>query len=233
MPNFALRRSRALGGGRLADGARSSSEGDQRMPRAPKPAPRDGSSVDVRSSTSREAASSTSPEAANENRSALAALARALNAIALPAFVLDPCGRILSRNVSAETFLAPNPKSVESSLAAAVTGGQNGLEWDLIPLRGEARSVGFLAVRVSVSQTSALADGVRKAIGQWKLTSRQGQVLELLAQGFTNAEIAEALGIRETTVEFHVAGIFDKAGVENRTTLIARLMGPRNGRADV
>ena len=38
--------------------------------------------------------------------------------------------------------------------------------------------------------------------------------------------IAETLGITERTVEFHVKGIFDKAGVDNRATLFAKLLEP-------
>lgn len=56
----------------------------------------------------------------------------------------------------------------------------------------------------------------------WNLTKRQGQVLALVARGLTNALIAESLGIAERTVEFHVTAVFDKAGVDNRATLIAR-----------
>lgn len=56
----------------------------------------------------------------------------------------------------------------------------------------------------------------------WKLTLRQAEVLSLLSRGYTNALIGKALGIAERTVEFHVTALFDKAGVDNRTTLISR-----------
>jgi DNA-binding NarL/FixJ family response regulator len=56
----------------------------------------------------------------------------------------------------------------------------------------------------------------------WKLTSRQSEVLSLVSRGYTNALIGQTLGIAERTVEFHVTALFDKAGVDNRTTLIAR-----------
>jgi len=42
-------------------------------------------------------------------------------------------------------------------------------------------------------------------------------------RGFTNALIADELGIGQRTVEFHLSAIFDKAGVESRTMLVARL----------
>ncbi len=60
----------------------------------------------------------------------------------------------------------------------------------------------------------------------WKLTSRQAQVLALVARGATNGTIAEELGITERTVEYHLSAIFDRVGVDNRATLIARLLAP-------
>lgn len=49
-------------------------------------------------------------------------------------------------------------------------------------------------------------------------------MLDLVASGATNAAIAEALEIKERTVEFHLSAILDKAAVDNRATLIARLL---------
>jgi DNA-binding NarL/FixJ family response regulator len=68
-----------------------------------------------------------------------------------------------------------------------------------------------------------VTDSVRAARERWHLTTRQTQVLEQVARGFTNALIADSLGIGEGTVHFHLSAIFDKAGVERRAMLIARL----------
>lgn len=48
------------------------------------------------------------------------------------------------------------------------------------------------------------------------LTSREYGVLELLARGRSNREIACALGISEMTVRTHVSHVLDKLGVHNR-----------------
>jgi predicted ATPase/DNA-binding CsgD family transcriptional regulator len=48
------------------------------------------------------------------------------------------------------------------------------------------------------------------------LTSREVEVLRLVAQGLTNAQIAEQLVIRPFTVNNHVRSIFGKLGVTNR-----------------
>jgi DNA-binding NarL/FixJ family response regulator len=49
------------------------------------------------------------------------------------------------------------------------------------------------------------------------LTPREIQVLELIAQGSRNREIAVVLGIHEETVQVHVSHILDKLGVDDRT----------------
>ena len=49
------------------------------------------------------------------------------------------------------------------------------------------------------------------------LTPRERQVLALLAQGYTNRAIAEALVITERTAEIHVSNILGKLGVTSRT----------------
>lgn len=59
------------------------------------------------------------------------------------------------------------------------------------------------------------------------LTDRELQVLQLLAQGLANKQIASQLGISEHTVKFHVSGIYTKLGATNRTEAVR--LGVRNG----
>jgi DNA-binding NarL/FixJ family response regulator len=54
------------------------------------------------------------------------------------------------------------------------------------------------------------------------LTLREVEVLTLLAQGFTNKEIAETLVISTNTVKRHLQAIFDKLGVHTRSAAAAR-----------
>ena len=67
-------------------------------------------------------------------------------------------------------------------------------------------------VRVRVTQLSAGAM-VRD------LSVREQQLVELVRQGFPNAEIARRLGLRESTVKVYLSKLFDKVGVRNRIEL--------------
>ncbi|MRH93181.1 response regulator [Nocardia sp. SYP-A9097] len=53
-----------------------------------------------------------------------------------------------------------------------------------------------------------------------ELTARELDVLELMAKGRLNAEIASALGISEVTVKSHVGHIFGKLGLRDRAAAI-------------
>jgi pimeloyl-ACP methyl ester carboxylesterase/DNA-binding CsgD family transcriptional regulator len=52
------------------------------------------------------------------------------------------------------------------------------------------------------------------------LTERQRELLELIAQGRDNAQIAARLGLSEKTVRNHITGIFARLEVENRAQAI-------------
>jgi DNA-binding NarL/FixJ family response regulator len=49
------------------------------------------------------------------------------------------------------------------------------------------------------------------------LTPREHQVLQLLAAGWRNQEIAQALQVKLRTVEFHVSHVMEKLGARSRT----------------
>jgi DNA-binding NarL/FixJ family response regulator len=53
--------------------------------------------------------------------------------------------------------------------------------------------------------------------GEYNLTQREHDILALLAEGRANREIAQRLYLSEKTVKAHLAAIFRKLGVTNRT----------------
>ncbi|MEK6753947.1 MAG: response regulator transcription factor [Chloroflexota bacterium] len=54
------------------------------------------------------------------------------------------------------------------------------------------------------------------------LTAREKEVLQLMAQGLANKQIALALGISEHTVKFHLSSLYAKLGVSSRTEAVRR-----------
>jgi DNA-binding NarL/FixJ family response regulator len=61
----------------------------------------------------------------------------------------------------------------------------------------------------------------RLAVVSLGLTPRERQVLELVARGSANKLIARELEMTQHTVKFHLASIFRKLGVTNRTEAAA------------
>jgi len=60
-----------------------------------------------------------------------------------------------------------------------------------------------------------------------ELTPRESEVLQMLASGLANKEIAARLAISEHTVKFHVASILGKLGAASRTEAVS--LGIRRG----
>jgi NarL family two-component system response regulator YdfI len=60
-----------------------------------------------------------------------------------------------------------------------------------------------------------------------QITSRETDVLRMLAEGFVNKDIAARLGISEHTVKFHISSILDKLGASTRTEAVT--LGIRRG----
>lgn len=63
------------------------------------------------------------------------------------------------------------------------------------------------------------------------LTLRERQVMEMVAEGRANREIAEALGISLRTVEVHRARMIDKLGVRSVPELVRMVIASRSDQA--
>jgi DNA-binding NarL/FixJ family response regulator len=98
-------------------------------------------------------------------------------------------------------------------------------------LKGTPREELFEAIRAVARGESLLAPVATSAVlrrvrGESDptsaLTAREQAVLEQLARGLGNKQIAAALGIAERTVKFHVSSVFAKLGASNRTEAVTR-----------
>jgi NarL family two-component system response regulator LiaR len=61
-------------------------------------------------------------------------------------------------------------------------------------------------------------------IARARLSARELQVLELASYGLMNREIAERIGASVHVVKFHLAGIYRKLGVTNRTEAVVNYL---------
>lgn len=90
--------------------------------------------------------------------------------------------------------------------------------------RGEAPMSRDLAARVlaEFAHQAQKAEAAAEAAEEPDtLTSRQIEVLQLVAQGLTNKEIAASLVITERTVKYHMSEILQKLHLQNRAQVIA------------
>lgn len=121
----------------------------------------------------------------------------------------------------------------DASLFAALQTGVSGyllktMNLDRLPdllngvCNGEAPMPGALVARV-LERFRLREPRWRQAVGgqaQWRLTSREWEVLDLLAQEQSTAEIAERLVLSSSAVRVHIAAIVRKLGVTDRAAAV-------------
>lgn len=83
--------------------------------------------------------------------------------------------------------------------------------------RGEAPLSRGLAAKI----IRHLAQGGRPADEGTRLTPREEEVLQLVAEGKTNRDVAAELFIADATVKFHMTNILNKLHLENRAQVVA------------
>jgi DNA-binding NarL/FixJ family response regulator len=130
--------------------------------------------------------------------------------------------------------------TAEGPAPARLLAGLDTRAWGVLPLDSTAEELhaALLALHngllvgppelVEALFTPRLQDGeLMREAALDALTERELQVLQLLAQGLANKQIALALGISEHTVKFHVSGIYAKLGAASRTEAVRQ--GVRQG----
>ena len=98
-------------------------------------------------------------------------------------------------------------------------------------LKDAPREELFAAIRTAAQGKSPLAPNVAtrlmqrmRDLDEEALSAREIEVLELVASGTSNKEIAKRLWVSETTVKSHMLHIFDKLGVTDRTAAVTEAL---------
>lgn len=127
--------------------------------------------------------------------------------------------------------------SDDARVAQALAGA--GGVWGILPLSGSeeqlAAAIHALAEGLWVASPALLSGLLRQPIqpagedlpAPGTLTGREQEVLQLMAGGLANKQIAVRLGISEHTVKFHLSSIYAKLGVASRTEAVT--IGTRLG----
>jgi two-component system response regulator DevR len=123
---------------------------------------------------------------------------------------LDACRQILARVPRTRVVLLGEPGDRASAQTAARAGV---LGW--LSRSADAGSVGRLLhdAATGAVRLVAGAPGVRDPLA---LTTQERRVLELVAQGKTNKEIGQTLGLSEKTVKNYLSHAFEKLSVSRR-----------------
>ena len=89
--------------------------------------------------------------------------------------------------------------------------------WLGLKLTGTKQRVVVKEVPVSAGEPFIPDEKKRENLG---ITRRELEILELIAQGMSNREIAEKLYVSENTVKTHSSRVFDKLGARRRTQAV-------------
>jgi DNA-binding CsgD family transcriptional regulator len=122
----------------------------------------------------------------------------------------EPAARMRWREAEARAATGDREAAAEAARAAHTTALRLGAGW----LRGEVES---LAARARLALDPGGGDRSEPAEDVFGLTSRERQVLALLAEGATNREIGATLFMAEKTASVHVSRILTKLGARTRT----------------
>jgi DNA-binding NarL/FixJ family response regulator len=134
---------------------------------------------------------------------------------------VDATRRIRALDAAPYVLVLTNYDSDADILGAVEAGASGYLLKDAPPHELAA------AVRAAAAGESALAPVIasrllnRMRAPQANLSSREMQVLNLVAAGHSNTDIATELFVSETTVKSHLAHIFTKLAVTSRTAAVS------------
>ena len=86
-----------------------------------------------------------------------------------------------------------------------------------------AEALAYATAELSMETTSSSPPSAATG-APFGLTAREVEVLRLVAQGLTNAQVAERLFVTSRTVNAHLTSVYAKLGVEGRAAAIRRAL---------
>ncbi|WP_164234381.1 response regulator [Microbacterium hydrocarbonoxydans] len=152
---------------------------------------------------------------------------------------IDLCRRIRSELPAVRCLILTAFDDDAAAVAAVVSGasgyvlksvrGANIAESVRRAARGESLIPPSVAARV---QEELRARAEEKPRADVELTLRERQALRLIAEGLTNRQIGERLGLAEKTVKNYVTGLLSKLGMERRTQAAVYVAASRRSGPD-
>jgi DNA-binding NarL/FixJ family response regulator len=119
--------------------------------------------------------------------------------------------RKLSRAANGAAIVVVSPRVTATAVRRTLDAGADALVFE-----SEIAQTLIPTVRAVESGQSVVPRNLRAGVERPYLSYRERQVLTLVCEGRTNAEIAEALFLAESTIKSHMASIFTKLGVHSR-----------------
>lgn len=119
--------------------------------------------------------------------------------------------RRLRRDHRTLAIVVVSPQSTATAVRRTLDAGADALVFE-----PEVAVALVASVRAVESGQSVVPRNLRAGVERPNLSHRERQVLTLVCDGRTNAEIAEALFLAESTIKSHMASIFTKLGVHSR-----------------
>lgn len=107
-------------------------------------------------------------------------------------------------------------RALQAGVVAFITKGVEGDEL-IAAVRRVAKGERYVSPDLAVRLLQAGEDASRSSSQRMSLTKREEELLSLLGEGLSNAEIAERTGLAETTIKQYVSALIQKLGVRNRT----------------
>lgn len=131
---------------------------------------------------------------------------------------IEACREIKSRYPDVRILMLTSYTNEEAVISSIMAGASGYL------LKHLSRSELLRSIRLVASgQTLIDANATQQALDRisqtpgWELTEREREVLTLIARGYTNKQIADALTVTEKTARNHVSHILEKLGLSRRS----------------